>query len=309
MRRPFTGLPALGLLIAARALGGDDGARLGQIGPHAAPAGSDAAAVRGARLFAASCAACHGSEGRGDGPGAADLDPPPRDLTSREFRFRTTPSGAPPRDEDLVRTIREGLPGTAMPAFGTLFDDARLVELVAFLRAIGPAADVPPPLEIDDVLATDDEASRRQGHALYLALGCWRCHGVTGAGDGPSAATLVDGRGHRLRATDFRHDPFKGGRETRDVVRALRTGLNGTPMPSYDEVMLLAREDPLDTEAIEAALPEGARAAIAELRSSSPARAELEALTAGERAALRDARLAALAHYVLSLSRPDRAAS
>ena len=68
-------------------------------------------AERGQRLFAQACAACHGSEGQGDGPGAADLDPAPRDLTARHFRFRSTANGLHPRPEDLTRTIREGLPG------------------------------------------------------------------------------------------------------------------------------------------------------------------------------------------------------
>ncbi len=44
-------------------------------------------ARRGAKVFARACAACHGTGGKGDGPGAADLDPPPRDLTTRQFRF------------------------------------------------------------------------------------------------------------------------------------------------------------------------------------------------------------------------------
>ena len=51
---------------------------------------------RGARLFARTCAACHGRQGRGDGPAAADLDPRPRDLSARQIRFRTTPSGHAP---------------------------------------------------------------------------------------------------------------------------------------------------------------------------------------------------------------------
>jgi len=46
------------------------------------PAGlTDAAVSEGQRLFVRHCSACHGVEGRGDGPAAPALQPPPADLT------------------------------------------------------------------------------------------------------------------------------------------------------------------------------------------------------------------------------------
>src|SRR5947208_15073663 len=46
------------------------------------PAGlTDAAGSEGQRLFVRHCSACHGVEGRGDGPAAPALQPPPADLT------------------------------------------------------------------------------------------------------------------------------------------------------------------------------------------------------------------------------------
>ena len=82
-----------------------------------------------------------------------------------------------------------------------------------------------------------------EGRSLYLLLGCWRCHGVNGAGRGPSAATLTDDDERPIRSTDLRHDPFKGGRDTQAVVRTLLTGLNGSPMPAYGGAMLIAADD------------------------------------------------------------------
>ena len=72
-------------------------------------------ALRGKRVFTRACAACHGGGGKGDGPAAGDLDPPPRDLTSRRYRFRSTTTGSLPTPDDLARTIRHGLPGSQMP--------------------------------------------------------------------------------------------------------------------------------------------------------------------------------------------------
>jgi hypothetical protein len=111
----------------------------------------------------------------------------------------------------------------------------------------------------------------------------------------------MDGR--RIQATDFRYDPFKGGRTPLDVVRALRTGLNGSPMPSYDEAMIIAREDRGDTVSLENRLDRRAEGAVEAFLHSSPTRQELAALSEAQRAELRERRLADLAYYVLSLSR------
>jgi len=265
----------------------------------------DEAARRGAKLFGQACAACHGRDATGDGPGAADLDPRPRDLTARQFRFRTTPNGAHPRPEDLARTIRSGLPGTSMPAFGGLFSDEQVADLIAFVNSkhdLESAGGIPDALALAPVPEATPE-SVREGHAIYLLAGCWRCHGVRGDGRGPSAKGLTDDAGHRIRPTDFRYAPFKGGRDAASVVRTLRTGLNGTPMPSYDAAMLIAREDTGDTASLEGRLDADAEATIRGFLDASPARAELEGWPDERVAALRDRRMASLAHYVLSLDR------
>ena len=260
---------------------------------------------RGARIFAKSCAACHGRLGRGDGPGAADLDPPPRDLATRQFRFRTSPSGDLPRAEDLERSIRRGLPGTSMPAFGELFSSRELSDLISFIYSLQPAAvltwtqpeavsmaPVPPPTP----------STISEGRALYLLLGCESCHGLNGSGRGPSAAGLTDEDGRPIRSTDFRYDPLKGGREPEAIVRTLRTGLNGAPMPSYDDAMVFAGED-MDSASLAGDVTEDDRTTVDEFLASLPSRADLAEIGVTGRSELRDRHLAALAHYVLSLSR------
>ena len=63
------------------------------------------------------CAGCHGDNGAGDGPGAKHMIPPPRDFTGAIYQIRSTPSGQLPTDADLMRSIDEGLFGTAMPGW------------------------------------------------------------------------------------------------------------------------------------------------------------------------------------------------
>src|SRR5882724_9166300 len=61
--------------------------------------------AKGKEVFAAKCTPCHGQTGHGDGPGAASLEPKPRNLTDARYL-----SALP--DELLFKTISEG--GAAM---------------------------------------------------------------------------------------------------------------------------------------------------------------------------------------------------
>jgi high-affinity iron transporter len=65
------------------------------------------------RLFVQNCVACHGREGRGDGPQATHLEPPPTNFHERTRYLHRTLYG-------LYNTIRLGVKGTAMQAFRSL---------------------------------------------------------------------------------------------------------------------------------------------------------------------------------------------
>jgi high-affinity iron transporter len=64
----------------------------------------------GAEVYRANCAGCHGDAGRGDGPLAAGLDPPPADLADWKALSDQSPL-------DYYRRINIGVVGTAMPPF------------------------------------------------------------------------------------------------------------------------------------------------------------------------------------------------
>lgn len=77
-----------------------------------------AAEEPGAILYQRYCAACHGRTGRGDGPAASALTPPPTDLTRVEKR-----------EPELMAIIDGRRPvrahGTsAMPIWGTVFEQS-----------------------------------------------------------------------------------------------------------------------------------------------------------------------------------------
>lgn len=90
-------------------------------------------------LYREHCAHCHGITGDGAGPTALALYPYPRDFRLGKFKFKSTPLRRPPTDADLVRVIRQGIPGSAMPAFTTLPDEEvlALVDYVKYLTIRG----------------------------------------------------------------------------------------------------------------------------------------------------------------------------
>jgi cytochrome c oxidase cbb3-type subunit 2 len=187
--------------------------------------------ARGQRIYEARCARCHGIDGTGDGRYAEELDTPPADFTRGVFKFRSTPSGGLPRDEDLLRVLDRGLRGTAMlPWRGLSRAEKRAV--IAYVKAFSrwfaeetppPPVEVPPPPDV----------SLERGRALYLEAGCDRCHGEEGRGDGPKADELTDDWGRPIRPTDFTRGLFKTGAAAEGIYRTLATGLDGTPMPSF----------------------------------------------------------------------------
>ena len=92
---------------------------LEKVARAAGPVGRNEAKVeRG--LYRKHCVQCHGISGDGMGPASALLAPYPRDFRRGSFKFKSTPIGKKPTQADLMRTLENGLPGSAMPAFGTL---------------------------------------------------------------------------------------------------------------------------------------------------------------------------------------------
>ncbi len=79
------------------------------------------------------CAACHGLAGRGDGPAARGAVVRPRDFSNRrDFRFGHTL-------EDIVRTLKTGIPASGMPTYSYLTSDER-GDLAVFIVSLADSA-------------------------------------------------------------------------------------------------------------------------------------------------------------------------
>jgi len=100
------------------------------LGLATADPGPTAQSDPGRATYVAKCPACHGPEGKGDGPAARALPKPPRDFTSEEFWKGQTP-------EKLRSTITTGKPGSAMRGFK--MSDEQLDALVTYLQTLRPS--------------------------------------------------------------------------------------------------------------------------------------------------------------------------
>jgi DMSO reductase family type II enzyme heme b subunit len=183
------------------------------------------------------CVHCHGEKGQGKGHTSPYLYPFPRDVTLGIFKFRSTPGNALPRDEDLYRTIRNGVPGTAMPAWGGMLSDLNLRALVEFIKTFSArfqlaSPDFIMPIGLEPAF---DRLSIEKGKRLYYELRCGRCHGDKGEREG--ALELNDAWGDPSRVYDLRRtELYKGGASSDEVYQTLVTGMDGTPMNAYDYV-------------------------------------------------------------------------
>jgi mono/diheme cytochrome c family protein len=85
---------------------------------------------RGKTVFAQTCATCHGSEGKGDGPGGAGLNPKPRNFTEKAAWKNGT------RLEDIYKTLDEGIKGSSMVSYNYLSKRDRMA-LAHVVQSLG----------------------------------------------------------------------------------------------------------------------------------------------------------------------------
>ena len=196
-------------------------------------------AQSGKELYRRFCVGCHGDEGNGEGNNAEWLDPRPRDFTTALFRWRSTPTGTLPTDEDLYNTVTRGIVGTLMPTWRPLTPQQR-VDLVAYIKTFSPkwiTQKAGTPITVPAEPAETIEGVLH-GRELFDKMQCWKCHGPDGRGDGPSAPTLTDDKNLPIRPYNF-HDGtrFRCGETNQDLYKIFMTGLDGTPMPSFADIL------------------------------------------------------------------------
>lgn len=204
---------------------------------------------RGKAVYASRCVICHGDQGDGKGligivhraqKQGVVITIYPRDFTAGVFKFRSTPSGDLPTDDDLMRTVTEGISRSGMPSH-TDVSEADRKAVIAYIKTFSPRwteEEPGTPLEIGTAPSfVGTSESNARGKEVYATMQCFKCHGETGKGDGPSSADLEDSWGDKILPFDFTSGPLKGGSTKEMIYRTFMTGLDGTPMPSYEAAL------------------------------------------------------------------------
>ncbi|MCB1228035.1 MAG: cytochrome c [Verrucomicrobiales bacterium] len=202
--------------------------------------------LQGRGVFQTQCAPCHGKTGRGDGEWAKGVETKPRNFREGLFKFRTTPAGKLPTDADLLRTLREGVSGTMMPAF-TQMPDRDLRAVIAYIKSFSPRwkdpANYAAAVELPELPEWWVRRSERTRHASEAAATfaqvCAACHGAGGKGDGPAvkAAPMMDAWGFPIKPADLTLPHSKSGARPQDLFRTIALGLDGTPMAGQLEAL------------------------------------------------------------------------
>jgi mono/diheme cytochrome c family protein len=195
---------------------------------------------QGRFVYQKNCMVCHGRFGEGNGELVRDWDVQPRNFQKAQFKYRSTPYGKLPTNDDLKRTIRHGVSGSAMPVFKQL-QDGEVEAVIEYIKFFSPmwkdGKNYDEPVELPPVpdWFADEKELRIQaayGRILFRDT-CAPCHGNEGAGDGVAAAGLQDIEGTAIRPADLRL-PLRSGAEPADVYRTIMTGISGTPMMGFD---------------------------------------------------------------------------
>ena len=192
----------------------------------------------GQKLYEDNCSICHGDDGGGDGPGAKISSPFPRNFIKGHIKFRSTPFGKIPTDEDLFKAITNGSNGTTMPSWKHLSENDRH-SLVLYLKSLSKkfsrfvkkrkthkivVVPEPPNFTLQ---------SLNRGEKLFLQ-NCSACHGLKGRSDGTSTKKVVSIETDSIWPRNLSKPwKFRRGDTRKDIFLTLRTGLSLSAMPMF----------------------------------------------------------------------------
>ena len=199
-----------------------------------APAGAQTGdAERGEEVYVRRCVGCHGEDGDGLGPAAERLNPPPRDFTLGLYKIKTTGfDDLVPNDEDLIRMIRDGMPGTAMPGWADMLSEQDILDVIAYIKTFAGLEEEEPSDQIDfGSQVASSEESVRAGRELFQDR-CAECHGESGKG--VAIKKLKGDDGERTWPRNLTKPwTFRASNDPKDIFTRITVGIPGTQMPSF----------------------------------------------------------------------------
>lgn len=215
---------------------------------------------KGKSIYTEYCMACHGVNGDGKGVAAKGMTVPPRDFTKGIYKFGSVASGELVHDEDLFRTLDNGLHGTAMQPWD-LAEDQKFA-VVQYLKSFAPAVweGKDKKLGVQIIAGKDPygearkESAIERGREVYHAVAqCWNCHrAYVSKADLSSLNEKVNGKpltefdptmydtksqpsdhGQPTIPPDFTYDRVRSAETVEELYVRIAAGVGGTTMPSW----------------------------------------------------------------------------
>lgn len=172
--------------------------------------------------YKALCQRCHGDKGDGLGVIAQHLDPSPRDFTKAGF-MNSKPVTR------LTDSIRNGVAGTSMPAWGKLLDEAKAKSVLDYIQASfvkEPRRELAVRQVPDTNPVPMSKESVARGAAIF-AERCTGCHGKKADGKGPNSLDISP------KPRNLRNAWFVNSVADRRLFESILYGVQGTAMPSW----------------------------------------------------------------------------
>ena len=201
---------------------------------------AEASVERGKIVYMEKCVFCHAEDGSGKGVSAFYSSPRPRNFIKGQYKFRTTPFGKIPTDDDLYQMLIRGMPGTTMPSWKHM-PEVDLKSLVLYLKTLSKKfAKFKKKGKTHKIIKIAprppfNQQSLERGKKFFDTT-CSGCHGLKGRSDGESTERNVDIESDAIRPRNLTKPwTFRRGSHPKNIFLTIRTGLSTTAMPRHSK--------------------------------------------------------------------------
>ncbi len=191
-------------------------------------------ADKGEAVYQKRCLQCHGEEGDGLGPAADYLNPPPRDFTLGLYKITSSAFDAEmPNDADLVRMVRDGMPGTAMPGWSDILTEAEIQDVIAYIKTFAELEGTPEEqVDYGTQVQSSPESIAAGDKLFHDGERCSECHGMVGKGD--AVKKLKNDNGERTWPRNLTKPwTYRASADPKDIYTRISAGIPTTQMPSF----------------------------------------------------------------------------
>jgi len=186
----------------------------------------------GHQLFDLFCVSCHGKDLDGRGVVSGMLDPLPRDFSKHQF--------VSTYESRFKDSIRDGVKGTAMPAWKEVLSDKDVEKLIAFIREQSLKDEDHFTPKVGDLERRDyknkglliEAGNPEKGYETFQQA-CTSCHGKLANGKGPNAYDLEHPLPRNLLNKEFLNQASVSDER---LYQSILLGVAGTPMPAHDHL-------------------------------------------------------------------------